>query len=77
MRSFLFFAELNYKIMKAKLGLYQLVLDVNVAVQVSLIVDLRLLVKKVEFGWGGVGLGGDGGGVLGHNHVKPNSVELT
>ena len=32
---------------------------------------------KVEFGWGGVGLGGDGGGVLGHNHVKPNSIELT
>ena len=43
-----------------------------------LIVDLRLLVKKVEFGWGGVGLGGDGGGgVLRHNHVKPNSVELS
>ena len=63
--------------MKAKLGSYQLVLDVNVAVQESLIVDLRLLVKKVEFGWGGLGLGGDGGGgVLGHNHVKPNSIEL-
>ena len=54
--------ELNYITMKAKLSLYQLVLDVNV--------DLRLLVKKVEFGWGGLGLGGDGGGsVLGHNDV--------
>ena len=31
---------------------------------------------KVEFGWGGVGLGGDGG-VLRHNHVKPNSIELS
>ena len=62
--------------MKANLGSYQLVLDVNVAVQVSLIVDLRLLVKKVEFGWGGVGLGGDGD-VLRHNHVKPNSIELS
>ena len=66
---------LNYITLKANLSSYQLVLDVNIAVQVSLIIDL---VKKVEFGWGGVGLGGDGGGgVLGHNHVKPNSVELS
>ena len=28
---------------------------------------------KVEFGWGGVGLGGDGG-VLRHNHVKVEIV---
>ena len=35
-----------------------------------------LVKKKVEFGCGGVDLGGDGGGgELGHNHVKPNSVE--
>ena len=32
----------------------------------------------VEFEWGGAGLGGDGGGgVLRHNHVKPNSVEFS
>ena len=41
-------------------------------------VDLRLLVMEVEFGWvgGGVGGGGGGGGVQSHFHVKPNSVEV-
>ena len=49
------------------------VLDVNVIVLVALNVNLRDLVSDAEFGWGGVG----GGGVQSHNHVKPNSEELS
>ena len=37
------------------------VLDVNVVAYVTLNIDVRLLVMKVEFGWAGVGWDGWGG----------------
>ena len=49
------------------------VLNVDVVVQATSKVDLRLLVMEVEFGWGGWG---GVGGVQTHFRVKPNSVEV-
>ena len=49
------------------------VLNVVVVVLATLKVDLRLLVMEVEFGWGGVVVGG----VQTHFRVKPNSVDLS
>ena len=40
-------------------------------------VDLRLLVMEVEFGWGGGVGGGWWGGVQTHFHVKHKSVDLS
>ena len=52
------------------------ILNVDVVVQATSNVDLRLHVMEVEFGWVVVGWDG-GGGVQTHFHVKPNSVELS
>ena len=46
------------------------VLNVDVVVLATSMVDLKLLVMEVEFGWGGVG------GVQSHFRVNPNTVEL-
>ena len=52
------------------------VLNVDVVVQATSNVHLRLLVMEVEFGWVGWWWGGCGG-VQSHYHVKPNSVDLS
>ena len=52
------------------------VLNVDIVVKAILKVDLRLLVREVEFGWVVLGCWGGGVGcVQTHFRVKPNSVE--
>ena len=52
------------------------ILNVDVVVQATSKVDLRLLVMEVEFLGGLVGGWGGGGGVQSHFRVKPNLVKV-
>ena len=54
-----------------------IVVILDVVVQATSKVDLRLLVMEVEFECVVGGVVGGGGGVQTHFRVKPNSVELS